>query len=216
MNEPTHPPPRPPRRDSSDERVFVIRRTLRRMGLIAGLVLALVGGAAIGYFVGRNTTSNTKAVRATYHPPTSGPASSIPQTTVPATTTTAPLSTTPPSITTTAPPPTTSAVPPDLVINGTSGGFDGIEPVTIYFSGTRLNFVTDLSWGSGTWYLNNNGPAGPAIPYPATIILSNPVNGMFTSIVETTSGPAGSTGTYTYGGVWPAGASYDPVDLNSP
>jgi hypothetical protein len=50
------------------------------------------------------------------------------------------------------------------------------------------------------------------VPYPATITLSDPVNGIFTSAVETTQGPYGFTSDDAYsaaasGSSWPTDAS---------
>ena len=104
------------------------------------------------------------------------------------------------------------------------GPYNGIEPTEIYFSGDATNEVTDITWsswtetgatGQGTWTYLSCVPDcadSPGVPYPATITLSDPVNGIFTSAVETTQGPYGFTSDDAYsaaasGSSWPTDAS---------
>ena len=132
---------------------------------------------------------------------------------------------TPPTTSTSAEAPSTtaptSAPLPLLSIPSTHGssGYLGRFPTAIAFSADGGNIVGRLSWsawgpdgavGNGTWdYLNcvPNCAAGTDTPYPATVTLSEPVNGVYTKVQEATSGPDGSTLVYTYGTqVWPQGA----------
>jgi hypothetical protein len=95
-----------------------------------------------------------------------------------------------------------------------AGTYRGVEPGTIYFSGDAGNVVQVITWTS--W--NANGATGTGMsdiqgcvpdcatgsetPVPATITLSDPVNGAFRSITEVRDGN-------TYTG-WPEGAATDP------
>jgi hypothetical protein len=84
-----------------------------------------------------------------------------------------------------------------------------MRPSIIYFSGDSGNVVTAISWsswnaesatGNGSWGYNSCVPtcAGGAVTnYPATITLSDPVNGQFEKIQEIQSGPNGSTNNYS-------------------
>jgi hypothetical protein len=124
--------------------------------------------------------------------------------------------------TTTAPtPPTTASLPRFSIPPGpgnVTAGYSGRYPTTIAFTGDSQNIVTGISWsswgpdqavGNGTWTYNDCVPdcaSGSTTPYPATITLSNPANGMYTTLTEVTSGPNGSTQSYTYGTSWPVGA----------
>jgi hypothetical protein len=100
------------------------------------------------------------------------------------------------------------------------GPYGGIKPTDTYFSGDATNDVSDITWsswtqtgatGQGTWtYLSciPDCADSPGLFYPATITLSDPVNGVFTSLIETAQGPYGFTNVDTYsGGSWPGGAS---------
>jgi hypothetical protein len=117
---------------------------------------------------------------------------------------------------------TTATALPVLMTSGPDGSpFDGIEPAAIYFSGDATNVVTSISWsswtatqasGTGTWIDEGCVPdcaTGSQTPYQATIELSNPEGGIFTTLLETTSGPDGFSMTFTYPGpsTWISGAS---------
>jgi hypothetical protein len=118
----------------------------------------------------------------------------------------------------TAPPPT-AALPVLVAPGGDGEPFNGIEPVVMYFSNDDGNVVLGITWsswtsgqatGSGTWDYEDCLPDcadGSQTPYPATIQLSQPINGVFTSMTETTSGPDGSIDSYTYPSNWVIGAS---------
>ncbi len=97
--------------------------------------------------------------------------------------------------------------------------YDGIKPREVGFSADSTNDLTNITWsswtttsatGSGTWTYESCDPDcanGPTTPYPATIQLSQPVNGVFTAMTETTSGPYGGGTNYTYPNNWAMGAS---------
>lgn len=88
------------------------------------------------------------------------------------------------------------------------------KPLNLYFSGDSTNVVLNITWtmwtasqaiGQGTWNYLSCSPScagGPSTPYPATIVLSHPVNGAFTALTETTSGPHGFTKAYQYPTPW--------------
>ena len=96
----------------------------------------------------------------------------------------------------------------------TAGTYSGVKPGTIYFSGDAGNVVQVITWTSwnassatGTGMSDIQGcvpdcATGSETPVPATITLSDPVNGAFTSITEVRDG-------ITYTG-WPEGAATDP------
>jgi hypothetical protein len=101
--------------------------------------------------------------------------------------------------------------------------YSGREPVQIDYSADAGNIVDDITWsswtatqavGSGTWEYENCIPdcaSSTHVPYPATITLSDPINGVFYNMTETTSGPQGFTNNYAYPGnsisEWALGAS---------
>lgn len=109
---------------------------------------------------------------------------------------------------------TTSSLP--LFIAGT---WTGTQPTSINFGAGCCNVVDHLTWsawtttqavGHGTYEYDSctaGCVAGPFIPYPATITLSNPSNGIFTVLTESTPGPQEGSGTWTYPSQWPFGAS---------
>jgi hypothetical protein len=95
----------------------------------------------------------------------------------------------------------------------------GREPTNTDFSADAGNIVTDITWsswtatqavGQGTWTYQNCVPdcaSCSQTPYPATIALADPVNGVFTSMTETTTGPEAFTTTYSYPSNWVQNAS---------
>lgn len=123
----------------------------------------------------------------TTHLSTATTSSSAPQPTVSSTTT------------------TTTAPLPQLTI----AGWTGREPVRIYFSGDAGNVATGLAWsnwgptdavGHGTrdeLGCVPNCAEGSSSPYPATLTLSHPVNGVFTTILEQMADPKGTSETFT-------------------
>jgi len=138
--------------------------------------------------------------RASPQPPTSTRSAAITTTTAPAPTSTGPAATT-----------TTSSTQPLDSSNPTLtvGRWTGRRPLSIYFSGDGGNITTGLVWSSwnangavaqGTWTYLDCVPscaAGRSTTYPVTITLSDPLRGQFTKLVEQTSGPHGSTQTFT-------------------
>ena len=98
----------------------------------------------------------------------------------------------------------------------TVGGYSGMKPATIDFSGDASNVVTSITWtswtatgatGQGTSDIDSCVPScaqAPASYVPATITLSAPVNGKFTAMTETRNG---SSSNWSYPGTWPTGAS---------
>jgi len=114
---------------------------------------------------------------------------------------------------------TPGEVPTLLAPGGGSEPEPFYEPTTLGFSGDSTNFITDITWtawtattatGQGTWgYLscNPNCAQGGSTPYPATLTLTDPVDGSFSRITEQTAGPYGFSQTYTYPSPWALGAS---------
>jgi len=154
-----------------------------------------------------------------------------PATTVPlpaAATTTTTAAPPPPATTTTAPPPppTTTTLPAPLPLLVTTEGasssptWSGIEPAALTTSNDSTGVILSISWSSwtatgatglGSWQENNCEPScnqGTITPTPATIQLSQPQNGIFTSMVITTlGGPYAGSNTYTYPNTWALYAS---------
>lgn len=106
-----------------------------------------------------------------------------------------------------------------VLIVPTAGGtvaYRGRRPTTIDFSGDATNIVGHLTWatwdsktavGHGTWADDNCRPScasGTITDVPATITLSDAVNGHFTAMREA----AGQLDrSYRYPGDWATGAS---------
>jgi len=100
-----------------------------------------------------------------------------------------------------------------------AGSFTGRDPSTINFSSDQGNIVSNITWsswtatqavGQGTWTYISCVPdcaSGQPTPYVATIALSNPVNGLFTALTETTAGPQGRVQAFSYPQPWPLAAS---------
>ena len=77
------------------------------------------------------------------------------------------------------------------------------KPTAIGLSADAGNIVSGITWASwtsteavgyGTWTYDNCIPscaAGSTAPYPATIVLFDPIGGKFTMLTETTGGPYG-------------------------
>lgn len=123
-------------------------------------------------------------------------------------------STSAPPSTATASTPSTSAAPTTTSVNEsalptlTVGGWTGRRPVTLYFSGDSGNIVTKLTWS--TWdstHAIGHGQreeltcdpdcaTGGGTTYPATITLSDPVAGRFTTLTEVTEDGKGTTDTF--------------------
>lgn len=105
---------------------------------------------------------------------------------------------------------------PVLHVVGADGStvFNGRRPRWIHYSADETDVVQDITWsswtatsatGSGTWNYDSCSPncySAPRVPYPATITLTDPQGGMFTTMTETTSGPHGSTTVFKYPRFW--------------
>ncbi len=102
-----------------------------------------------------------------------------------------------------------------------SPGYSIRFPKTIDFSADAGNIVSAISWsawgpqeavGHGTWTYQDCVPScaqGSETPYPATITLSQVVNGNYTQLEEATTGPHGFTIEGHFGTPdWPLGASH--------
>jgi hypothetical protein len=91
----------------------------------------------------------------------------------------------------------------------TIASWTGREPVRIYFSADAGNIATGLTWsvwnqtqavGHGVRNELSCVPdcaQGTATPYPVTLTLSDPVGGAFTSLLEQTADPKGTTERFT-------------------
>lgn len=191
------------------------RRRIRVISWSAALVAAGVTVAAVT--LGSDHRSSVQVVTTT---PTAASSTTSPTTTSVSTTAittpppTAPAAT---SVPPTAPPtttaPTVSRVPlsPTATFASESGlgTWTGVEPTTIQFSADGGNIVGRIRWstwtdqsasGTGTWGYNDCQPScaeGHVTDYPATIDLSGPAHGRFTSLEEIQSGPHGYTFNYT-------------------
>jgi hypothetical protein len=166
---------------------------------VVGIALAVPGAILLPAC----SASPSKSANAT---PTTGPST---------TATSATITTTPST------PLSTIGALPVLIATEPSGQqtWTGREPTEMDFSGDAGDIVTGITWsswtgtqavGNGTWTYQNCVPdcaSGSQTPYPAMIVLSDPVNGVFTSITETTIGPHASTQTFTYPGNWVQNAS---------
>ena len=89
------------------------------------------------------------------------------------------------------------------------GTWTGVEPTTIQFSADSGNIVSNIKWtawtdqhatGTGTWGYDDCQPScagGTVTDYSATIDMSAPSHGQFTSLTEAQSGPHGHTYNFT-------------------
>jgi hypothetical protein len=163
-----------------DPRVITLRRsTVVRAGVAVLVLAALGGGIVIGLVVAGSSPATHATSASTNKHKTGATTTSISS---PPTTTAVPATT------------TTAALP---II--TLGGFSGRYPTEIAFSADGGNVVTGITWsswtangavGNGTWTYENCVPDcvhGSQTPYPATITLSNPVGGQFTTLTEYTA-----------------------------
>ena len=198
-------PPRPPRR----------RRALLPL-VLAGAFLLAAAGTAAGLTLTGHSPGGTGASGVTSTPPTRPAQASTPPaaSSAPATTPTTPASSS--SYASSAPASTPASSSPAALPVLTAGSYTGTRPSTIDFSGDAGNVVQNITWGSwtssgatgsGTSDIDSCVPSCAQAPpsyVPATITLSDPVNGKFTQMTETRNG---STSTWTYPSVWPGGAS---------
>ena len=204
---PRGPGPKPSRR----------RTALLPVVLTLAFVLA-AGGTALGLSLAGRHNAGQGAPGATTAP--GGPAQGTTASSAATTPTSAAASTTPPSTPATTPATTPVSTPastppaqlPVLVV----GGYTGMKPTEIAYSGDATNVVTKIGWSSWTSTLasgqgtsdidscNPNCAQAPPSLVPTTVTLSAPVNGRFTKMTETRNG---FTSTYTYPDNWPECAS---------
>ncbi len=201
-------------------------RAPRRPGLRRPVLVALVlgvaivlgaGGAALAFALsGHPSTSkgNNPGAAGSHSataPATSAVTSSSAAASSPAVSTSASASTSPTQATSSATA-SSSAALPVLVV----GGYSGMKPTQIAYSGDSTNVVTGITWsswtatsatGTGTSDIDNCVPSCAAAspnPVTTTVTLSNPVDGHFTQMSETRNG---STTSYTYPNSWAQSAS---------
>ena len=205
---PRGPGPKPSRR----------RTALLPVVLTLAFVLA-AGGTALGLALAAKPASHTPPGASTTAPASPAqPASSA------ATTPTTPASSTAPGAPASTPPATPVSTPASTpAITGpaqlpvlTVGGYTGMKPTEIAYSGDATNVVTKITWsswtatgasGQGTSDIDSCNPncaQAPPSLVPTTVTLSAPVNGRFTKMTETRNG---FSSTYTYPDNWPQSAS---------
>jgi serine/threonine protein kinase len=205
--EPRGPEPRPSR-----------RRTLLPVVLTLAFVLA-AGGTALGLALASKPAGPAASGSTTAPASLAQSASSAATTpTTPAASSTAPGA---PASTPPATPVSTSASTPAITGPAqlpvlTVGGYTGMKPTEIAYSGDATNVVIKITWsswtatgasGQGTSDIDSCNPncaQAPPSLVPTTVTLSAPVNGRFTKMTETRNG---FTSTYTYPDNWPQSAS---------
>jgi hypothetical protein len=192
------------------------RTALLPVVLTLAFVLA-AGGTALGLALAGKPASHAASGTTTTTAPASPaqPASSAATTpTTPAASSTAPGA---PASTPVSTPASTPAVtgPAQLPVL-TVGGYTGMKPTEIAYSGDATNVVTKITWsswtatgasGQGTSDIDSCNPncaQAPPSLVPTTVTLSAPVNGRFTKMTETRNG---FTSTYTYPDNWPESAT---------
>jgi hypothetical protein len=187
------------------------------------LTLAFVlaaGGTALGLALAGKSASPAASGTGTTAPasPAQPASSAATAPTTPAASSTAPAA---PASTPPATPVSTPASTPASTGQGqlpvlTVGGYTGMKPTEIAYSGDATNVVTKITWsswtatgasGQGTSDIDSCNPncaQAPPSLVPTTVTLSAPVNGRFTKMTETRNG---FTSTYTYPDNWPQSAS---------
>jgi hypothetical protein len=192
------------------------RTALLPVVLTLAFVLA-AGGTALGLALASKPASHAASGGTTTTAPASPAQSASSAATTP--TTPAASSTAPgaPASTPVSTPASTPAVtgPAQLPVL-TVGGYTGMKPTEIAYSGDATNVVTKITWsswtatgasGQGTSDIDSCNPncaQAPPSLVPTTVTLSAPVNGRFTKMTETRNG---FTSTYTYPDNWPESAS---------
>ena len=218
---PTPPSGWPAQPDGYDARA-PRRPGLRRpvlVALVVGVAIVLgAGGAALAFALGghSSTSSGNNAGAGGSHsasasaPATSAVTGSSAAASSPAVSASASASTSPTP--TTSATPSSSATLPVLVV----GGYSGMRPGEIAYSGDSTNVVTGITWsswtatsatGTGTSDIDNCVPSCAAAspnPVTTTVTLSDPVDGHFTQMSETRNG---TTTHYTYPSQWAQSAS---------
>jgi hypothetical protein len=199
-------------------------RPARRRTALLPVVLTLAfllaaGGTALGLALAGKPAGHAASGTTSAPASPAQPASSAATTpTTPAASSTAPSATA--STAATAPASTPASTPaiagPAKLPVLTVGGYTGMKPTEIAYSGDATNVVTKITWsswtstgasGQGTSDIDSCNPncaQAPPSLVPTTVTLSAPVNGRFTTMTETRNG---STSTYTYPDNWPQSAS---------
>jgi hypothetical protein len=199
-------------------------RPARRRTALLPVVLTLAfllaaGGTALGLALAGKPASHAASGTTSAPASPAQPASSAATTpTTPAASSTAPSA--PASTAATTPVSTPASTPavagPARLPLLTVGGYTGMKPTEIAYSGDATNVVTKITWsswtasgasGQGTSDIDSCNPncaQAPPSLVPTTVTLSAPVNGRFTTMTETRNG---STSTYTYPDNWPQSAS---------
>ena len=198
-------------------------RSSRRRGVLLPVVLTLAfllaaGGTALGLALAGKPASHAATGGTTA--PASSPAPATTPSSAATTPTTPAASTTAPSTPASTPPTTPASTPASTVPASlpllTVGGYTGMKPTEIAYSGDATNVVTKIAWsswtatgasGAGTSDIDSCNPncaQAPPSLVPTTVTLSAPVNGKFTKMTETRNG---FTSTYTYPDNWPESAS---------
>jgi eukaryotic-like serine/threonine-protein kinase len=218
---PAGPPPgAPPPGPSVPERSG-LRRPVLLTVILAVAILLGAGGAALAFALsGHPSTSGNTAGggAAASHSPTAPATSAVTNTTNSSAATSSPAvsssAATSPSISTSPSQAPSSSTPPLPVL--AVGGYSGMRPSEIAYSGDATNVVTGLTWsswtatsatGTGTSDIDSCVPSCAAASpnnVSTTITLSAPVNGQFTKMTETRNG---STTSYTYPDNWAQSAS---------
>jgi Protein kinase domain len=199
-------------------------RPARRRTALLPVVLTLAfllaaGGTALGLALAGKPAGHAASGTTSAPARPAQPASSAAATpTTPAASSTAPSATA--STAATAPVSTPASTPaiagPAKLPVLTVGGYTGMKPTEIAYSGDATNVVTKITWsswtstgasGQGTSDIDSCNPncaQAPPSLVPTTVTMSAPVNGRFTKMTETRNG---STSTYTYPDNWPQSAS---------
>jgi hypothetical protein len=139
----------------------VTRRTLRRTGYVALVVVVLAGVAVGAYFAGRSSAPAKVAATSTAH-------HTKQSTAVASTNTSATTTTVPPTATTAAPAPTTTTAPPEIPQVADCGGAAGTRPTSLYWCTSECSsYMTNITWttwgpdsavGTGTWVTKTTTP----------------------------------------------------------
>jgi hypothetical protein len=177
-------------------------------------VALLVGGVALTGCGGKSPGSRAATVAGSSPAGTTGTASGPVTASSPAGSPSTPA----PAVASSASSSPTGSGGPVLIVRTAAGdvSFQGRRPVEIAFSGDSSNVVTKLTWsswaptaavGHGMWGQDNCQPncaRGTVTQVPATIRLSDVVDGHFTVITEQAQG---LDRTYRYPSPWATGAS---------
>jgi serine/threonine protein kinase len=212
---PTGPQP-PAARPAAPQRTGLRRPVLLTLVLAVAIVLG-AGGAALAFALSGHPSNghNTASGGAASHSPTAPATSAVTNTSAVASSPAVSSSSTSSATSSSSPSQGTSsssAALPVLVV----GGYSGMQPTEIAYSGDGTNVVTGITWsswaatgatGTGTSDIDSCDPSCAAASpdnVSTTITLSDPVNGHFTQMTETRNGSATN---YTYPNTWAQSAS---------